>query len=229
MEAAERRFYDAERHRLRRAYREIVKEAEHAKRPQGRQPKPVRRSDGQVYASVAEAARNIDKATTHVSKACKTGRPLCGYTFQYIEGQEGAGMGRMSEAESSKKVYRDVMASLWQGTCKQCKFYAKTGGREVCRRGARTMDTDASATCPRWERVPSHVEAERARLAAEAQAQREEAIQRNREAMERKREREAEAEAYKWEFRGQVLGLQVDYLVSAICKRYDIDQGTGER
>ena len=228
MDAAERKSYDSERHRVRRVYREIKKEQASTKRtkPQGRPPKPVMRSDGQVYASVAEATRNLGlHATTRVSHACKTGETLRGYKFRYIESWEGGKV----DSDADSKVYRDVMASLWQGTCKQCKFYAKTGGREVCRRSARTMDTNASATCPRWERVPSHVEAERARLAAEAQAQREAAIQRNMEAMERRKEAEEAAEAYKWEFRGQVLGLQVDYMVAAICKRYDIDPGTGER
>lgn len=223
MDTATRKFYDAERYRVRRAALEIKRGYPMAR--QGQPPKPVRRSDGRVYNSVSEAAQAMGLHDgAHISAACRhRDGTAAGFGWRYLDSWEAESM------DADSKVYRDVMASLWQGTCRQCKFYAKTGGREVCKRGARTMDTNATATCPRWERVPSHVEAERARLAAEAQAQRDEAIQRNREAMERKREREAEAEAYKWEFRGQVLGLQVDYLVAAICKRYDIDPGTGER
>lgn len=227
MDTVLRKFYDAERHRVKRAAREVKKEAKRAKRPQGRPSRPVMRSDGEVYASVTEATRNLGlQATTRVSHACKTGETLRGYTFRYIESQEGGKV----DGDADSKVYRDVMASLWKGTCSQCKFYAKqSGNREICRRGAATMATNATASCPRWERVPSHVEAERARLAAYAQEQREQAIQRNREALERRKEAEEAAEAYKWEFRSQVLGLQVDYLVGAICKRFDIDPGTGQR
>lgn len=234
MNAAERKLYDAERYKVRKAAREI---AQGGQRMQGR---PVRRSDGTVYSTAVEAARALGlKDGSHIVSVCAgRQRTAGGYEWRYLEGweAEAVGMGEIRPGQAKQasdyadsKVYRETMQRLWQGTCKQCKFYAKTGGREVCRRSTRTMDTNATATCPRWERVPSHVEAERARQAAEAQAQKEAAVRRNREALKRKQEREEAASEFKWKFRGQVLGLQVDYLVAAICKRYDIDPGTGER
>lgn len=230
MNAAERRFYDRERYKVAKAARELAT---------GRTAAgcPVRRGDGKAYPTAIAAARDVGlKDGSHIHAACR-GRQAtaAGYTWRYLESweAEAEGMkvaGKGAGEYEDGRVYRDVMASLWKGTCSQCKFYAKqSGNREICRRGAATMATNATASCPRWERVPSHVEAERARLAAYAQEQKEAAIQRNREAMERRQEREAEAEAYKWEFRSQVLGLQVDYLVGAICRRFDIGPGTGER
>lgn len=234
MDAAMRKLYDAERYKVRKAAREI------AQGGQRRQGRPVRRSDGTVYATAVEAAQAFGlKDGSHILSVCAgRQRTAGGYEWRYLEDWEARalGMGEIKPGQAKQasdyadsKVYRETMARLWQGTCRQCRYYIKVGGREQCQRSVRVMDTDGTATCPRWEHVPTATDELQARLLEQAQELKAKQIEAARAELERRRQAKEAERAFKWQFRGQVLGMQVDYFVQAICRRYGIEDRRDDR
>lgn len=224
MEAVLRRFYDAERYRVQKAYREIRKEG----RDMGK-ARPVRRSDGKVYPSIQDAASAMEVSDSSIWQALKKGNKACGYGFEYAEVDKEApkpGTPKGASGYANKAVYLDMMRKLKRGTCKQCRHYSAGGGQHWCNHGVKRCNTDPGATCPRWEARPQ----------AETLAEMERRQRLEQEAYALKLEKLAEARAKaeqehaaRWAFRSDVLGAQVGFLVCAICKRYGIDPGTGER
>lgn len=236
MDKAARKFYDAERYRVRRALLEIRRG--YPMTAKGN-PHRVVRSDGAVFDSAEDAARSLGMASgTHISRVCKGHESRAGgYGWRYLESWEQPprpGELKTVNAYADAEVYRDLMGRLTKGTCGTCKYYAKTGGRMVCRHGARTVDTDRGATCASWHRVMTPEEEALERGAAEAERKREEERAREkaralRMRCEEEQRRREEERARSWAFRSEVLGLQVELFVSAACRRYDMGPGNGPR
>lgn len=223
-EAVFRRFYDAERHRVMRAAREIRKEAYSMGKA-----RPVRRSDGAVFPSILDAADALGVCDSSVWQVLAGKAPtVCGYRFEYVDEEDAPkpGTPKSTSGYANGAVYRDMMRKLARGKCKQCKHYSAGGGQHWCNRGPKRYNTDPGATCPRWD-AGLHVETleeTRRRKAAE----REDRARRLRESAEARAQAERERAAL-WEFRGDVLGAQVGQIVEHIRARYDIGPGTGER
>lgn len=216
-----RRFYDAERYRVMRAAREIKKEAYSMGKA-----RPVRRSDGAVFPSVLDAANALGVCDSTVWQALTKHTKACGYGFEYADDAPKPGAPKSASGYSNKAVYLDMMRKLARGTCRQCRHYSAGGGQHWCNHGTRRYNTDPDATCSRWDARPYMETVEemerRQRLEREAHARK----------LEELAEAKAKAErehAARWAFRSDVLGAQVGFLVAAICKRFDIGPGTGER
>lgn len=234
MDAVFRKFYQAERYKVRRAVLEIAR----GYKVGGSRKRPVMRSDGVVYPSATEAAKAMGlHDSAHISEACRDGsKTAAGFGWRYLEGWEAAAhMGKPGEFKNahdyeSADVFAETMRRLRVGTCGTCKFYAKTGGRCVCRQGPRTVDTDKGATCARWEPVPTPEAIERAKA---EEAKKEAAIAKAAYELRKRKEEKAQAveaeRAGRWAFRNELLAIQVDLLVGSICKHYDIGPGTGPR